>query len=337
MGKRPMAQKAMVVALVAAMSAGFGVATAMAQSSSAGTHTTLTAETREVSGRTVATFTAAVTGSESVATGAVTLMERGKAIASAALTSDGTAEITLDGLAAGDHSLQAVYSGDSAHASSASESVALDTTTISTPDFALAIAPASMTIAAPGDSGSLVATITPSNGFTGFISLSCSGPATSGSLPVGVSCTFTPANLQVAAATTANPTGAVSANLELITSAGQQVSVRPSGKTPNVRHGVEGPLALAVLLPGVVGLGFLARKRKQLGSNNFLSSASLLLLVGVVFAVGTTGCAARYKYLNHGPTYGGTAVGSYTITVTAQTSNGVTATAHSTTLALTVN
>jgi hypothetical protein len=60
-------------------------------------------------------------------------------------------------------------------------------------------------------------------------------------------------------------------------------------------------------------------------------------MVGAISLLGTTACSARYGYLNHGPTFGGTPLGSYTITVTAQTSNGVTATAHSTPLALTVN
>ena len=65
---------------------------------------------------------------------------------------------------------------------------------------------------------------------------------------------------------------------------------------------------------------------------------SLLALVGVVGMLGTTACAARYNYFHHPPTYnGGTPLGSYTITVTAQTSNGVTATEHSVPLALTVN
>jgi hypothetical protein len=95
--------------------------------------------------------------------------------------------------------------------------------------------------------------------------------------------------------------------------------------------GSRSPLVLAVLLPGIVGLGFLGRKRKLFGG------ATLLLMIGAVTLLGASACSARYRYLNHGPTFGGTAVGTYTIQVIAQTSNGVTASEHTQTLTLTVD
>ena len=89
---------------------------------------------------------------------------------------------------------------------------------------------------------------------------------------------------------------------------------------------------LAVLLPGVLGLGLLGRKRKLFGR------IALVLLVGAVGVLGTTACNPRYRYLNHPPTPNyGTLPGSYTLTVWAQTSNGVTASEQFTTLGLTVN
>jgi hypothetical protein len=53
--------------------------------------------------------------------------------------------------------------------------------------------------------------------------------------------------------------------------------------------------------------------------------------------LGTTACNPRYYYLNHGPIPNPpTPSGSYTVNVTAQSTNGITAITHSTTLALTV-
>ena len=90
----------------------------------------------------------------------------------------------------------------------------------------------------------------------------------------------------------------------------------------------------AVLLPGALGLGGLAwgvRRRP------WLSRISLLALVALVTTLGTTACNPRYYYLNHGPpTNPATPAGTYTINVTAQSSNGVTAITNSTTMALTV-
>ena len=89
-------------------------------------------------------------------------------------------------------------------------------------------------------------------------------------------------------------------------------------------------MVLALLLPGVLGVGFLGRKRK------LFARAALLALVAVITVLGTSACSARYRYLNHGPTFTGTLPGTYTITITAQTSDGVTASAQSQTLTLVV-
>jgi len=82
---------------------------------------------------------------------------------------------------------------------------------------------------------------------------------------------------------------------------------------------------------GLGGLAWGARRRR------WISRASLLALLAVVTVLGTTGCNPRYYYYNHGPdTNLPTPSGSYTITITGQSSNGITAVTNSTTLALTV-
>jgi hypothetical protein len=93
-------------------------------------------------------------------------------------------------------------------------------------------------------------------------------------------------------------------------------------------------VAWAVLLPGTLGLAglaFSARRRR------WLSRLALLGLIGFVSVVGTTACAPRYNYYNHGPPFNlPTPPGSYTLQITAQSSNGITATTHTTQFALTV-
>ncbi len=296
------------------------------------THTSLAVETHEVAGHTMAAFRAAVQGEDGQpATGTVSLLDfqhgRVQDLASAALDAEGKASLQLDSLTEGDHSIRAVFSGDPLHAGSRSQALFVHPQASAVPDFTLAIAPTSLSIAAPGDSSTVNLTVTPTNSFTGFLSLSCSGPPTATTLPQGVTCTFAPANLQLSAPTTANPTGAVTANMTLVTSAPQLIAntQKPQTLQPGPR-----PVFLAGLIPGVLLLGFLGRKRKMLGR------IVLVLLIGAVGMIGTTSCAARYYYLHHGPKFGGTPAGNYTIVVSAQTSNGVTAASHFASLALTI-
>jgi hypothetical protein len=291
-----------------------GTAASAQEAAQTTTHTSLTAVSGLVGNHTAAIFTATVEADGAPAKGAVTLVEGGKSIASASLDEHGVATLEQDSLLAGNHHITAVYSGDGSMASSSSEPFAVHIESPATPDFALSIAPTSLNLTA-GTAGTSIMTITPLNGFTGFLSLSCSG------LPIDeISCTFTPANLQVVSASTP-----VTASLGVLTTA-------PGGKlaSNHLMDNTGNRLALAILLPGIGVLGFLGRKRKMFGR------IALVALVGILSITATTACSARYNYLHHGPVVTGTPSGSYTITVTAQTSNGVTATEHSTTLSVTV-
>lgn len=326
---RSFARTGVQTAVAAVLAAGFGIA-AMAQTP---THTTLTAETREINGRTVATFNASVLDENgSPVTGAVTLVDsstgRPAGLASAAIDREGRAEIKLDGLTSGDHSIRAVYNGDSNHASSQSETVSVHPQVTVTPDFTLAINPTAITLK-QGAAGNIALTVAPvaGTGFTGFISLSCSGTGETTILPEGVTCAFSPANLVVT-----SPTGATATmSLQTATPGGKLADNRARPFAGPFGNRTGAPVVLAILLPGIVGLGFLGRKRK------LYSRLALLTLVGIMTLVGTSACSARYHYLNHGPTFHGTPLGTYNINVTAQTSNGVTATSHTVPLALTVD
>lgn len=335
-GSRRWARKAKIAAWAVAFSVALAALScvslpAAAQASHIATQTTLSSQAQVSGDHTLLTYHVAVSAEDgSPATGIVQLEEHGKAVAASVLDSSGNAEIRADNLR-GDHSLQAVYAGDAAHAASQSEVVAVHADVTAAPTFALSIAPSTITVAAPGGSGTLVATITPQNGFTGFISVSCSGTggttSTTGgtTLPVGVGCTFAPANLEIAANTTA-----ATADMVLQTTSGSQVTQNNPGQ--GAPHEISGsrPVFLAILIPGAGFLILMARKRKPWLRGGMLA---VVILVG---ALGMTACNPRYSYLKHKPTFTGTQPGTYPLLVTAQTSNGVTATTQSVSLTLTV-
>ena len=304
------------------------------------TQTALSVETHDSAGRTQATAAITVIGADGVpAIGVVNLNDGNRQIAQLALNDEGKATSVV-ALTAGNHALRAVYLGDAAH--QASDSATSDVTgqTSSTPDFALslaAVAPSSLPLTVTaGESGTIAVTITPedNSALTApmFITLSCSG------LPSLASCTFTPETIEILATTpTSCPAGSPQASCPPISSMllqtqGQRIDqlVRPN---PMERR--SGPVALAVLLPGMLGLGGLAwgaRRRK------WLQRLALVALVGLVTTLGTAACNPRYYYEHHGPQVNpATPSGTYTVTVTGQSTNGVTAiTSPPTTFVLTV-
>jgi hypothetical protein len=98
--------------------------------------------------------------------------------------------------------------------------------------------------------------------------------------------------------------------------------------------GGSGPAAWAILLPGVLGLGGLAWGARR---RAWLNRLALVALVALVTMLGTTGCNPRYDYFHHGPTTNQpTPSGTYTVTVTGQSSNGISAITQNTTMVLTV-
>jgi len=68
-----------------------------------------------------------------------------------------------------------------------------------------------------------------------------------------------------------------------------------------------------------------------------LQRLALVALMGLVTALGTTACKPLYNYYQHGPSHPpATPSGTYTVTVTGQSTNGVTAITNNTTMVLTV-
>jgi len=305
--------------------AGLGIALAMPALSVAAvnpqgvaTQTTLNVETLDQGGRTQATVAVTVTGVDGLpASGAVVLSDRGNQLAGAGLNAQGQASLTIS-LLAGNHSLSAIYQGDSTHASSVSQPEEITALDSSTPDFGITIAPATLTLT-PGQTGTVTASVTPENSAAltspMFVTLSCSG------LPDQASCTFTPENIEILPGATA----AIPIPMVVVTQAagGTAASLRRSN-----------PVAWAFLLPGALALGGLAWSARR---RPWLNRLALLALVAFVTLLGTTACAPRYDYYNHGPPIPpATPAGNYNVIVTAQSSNGVTAITNNANLALTV-
>lgn len=287
-------------------------------SQSVATVTTLAAATQDLNGRTQATLTVAVAGKDgSAATGAVVIEDGGKPLAGAALGSDGSATSVLT-LTPGSHDLTAVYDGDTTHLTSASQSSVVSAATSSTPDFSISASPTTLSLV-QGKSGTVTVSITPLNASSLtaplFVTLSCSG------LPDESTCTFTPTSVEILP----NATAAVTSSMVLTTVASNSTSQL-------VRH--SSGIVWALLLPGAFGLAGIAFGGRR---RAWLLRLSLLGLLAVITTLGTTGCNPLYNYKNHGSgANSATPAGTYTVKITGQSSDGVTATTHSTTMAFTV-
>jgi hypothetical protein len=262
--------------------------------------------------------TVAVTGEDGrPATGVVAISDNGAQVAGAALDARGKATLVLS-LPEGDHSLTAAYTGDETHLESTSEAAGAEATSGTTPTFTIAVSPATLSLT-PGQTGNVTASVTPVNSaaLTAplFVTLSCSG------LPDQASCSFTPENIEILPGATA----AIPIPLVIVTQAagGTAASLRRSS-----------PVAWAFLLPGALALGGLAWSARR---RPWLNRLALMALVAFITMLGTTGCAPRYRYYNHGPPIPpATPAGTYNVSVTAQSSDGVTAITTSAQLALTV-
>jgi hypothetical protein len=304
------------------------------------TQTAMTINSADQGGRTQATASVTVTDADGQpATGAVVIDDGNRQVAEVALNGSGQATSVI-GLLGGNHALRAVYTGDTLHLGSASITTNLTTQTSSTPNFAITLAPVAPSTlplnVSAGASGTIAVTIIPedNSALTApmFITLSCSG------LPSLASCAFTPESVEILPTTTASraPGSPASSCPPVSSMLIQTQGPGTSQAVPLARPGHRNnPVAWAILLPGMLSLGGLAWSARR---RRWLSRLALLALVALVTTLGTTACNPLYYYYNHGPTpTPPTPSGTYNVTVTAQSSNGVAAITNSTTMVLTVN
>jgi hypothetical protein len=335
---RGMNRRSLRLEMVAGLAAALVFPAAAASAQSVATQTSMTVTTSDRAGQTKAAILMSVTGADGLpATGAVDIEEGGRRLAEVALNPTGQASTVLT-MPGGEHSLRAVFGGDATHLASTSLSTRVQALTGTTPGFQLTLAPVAPSelplVLTAGNAGTIDVTIVPVNpsALTSpmFVTLSCSG------LPNQSSCTFTPESVEILPTTpTSCPAGSPAAACPPVSSmvlqtqaAGTAAKAMPPGGRGS------GPVAWAILLPGMLGLGGLAWGARR---RAWLNRLALVALVGLVTMLGTTGCNPRYYYFHHGPpTNLATPSGTYTVTVTGQSSNGISAITQNTTMVLTV-
>ena len=231
-------------------------------------------------------------------TGTITFFNQTTQLSQQSLSA-GMASISYDTsvLAGGSYSIKAVYSGDANYAASTSTAA-----TLSVVDFQISATPTTVTVSAPGQTGSTNLTITPLGGFDQNLTFACSG------LPLGANCTF--------------GNSANGATLSISTAACSAASAQD-------RRGSK--LVYAMLLPGL--LGFVpagARKRSMRGVRLLVFLAALGLVsmcIGCSAGLGNLGNLSR-----GGSCKGGTPTGTSTVAVMATAGSH----SHSTTITLNV-
>lgn len=241
-------------------------------------------------GMTVA-LQATATSSAGTPTGTATFYDGAAELGKVALSS-GSATVNVSTLGVGSHNLTAAYGGDAGHGPSTSSIVV---EVITPADFSISAAPAARTLYT-GESASYTVTITPKNGFSLPVTLSCP------QLPANTTCVFSPTTLDG---------GRGTSNLTVQTSAPAQAArALPSWKGMG-----------ASALAGLVFL-CLGRARRRM---------SFLLMLMVIVAVAVSGGCSAPRALT-----GGTPVGSQTVAISATAQNAPRGWSHTTTVTLKV-
>jgi uncharacterized protein (TIGR03118 family) len=195
-------------------------------------------------------------------------------------------------------------------------SIAVAPPVTGTPDFSFQATTKTVSIAS-GQTGTVTLSLAATNGFSGPVSLSCSG------LPTGDSCTFSPATVSLSG----------SANTPVMVSIGTAAAAPPppvtspymANKVSHLLHSRSG-MTLAFLGPfGVLALFGVRRKSAML-------RGSVLLMVVALFTLSTVGCSSSPKPQQPASNPAPAAPVTSQVTINA-TSGAIT---HSVTVALTV-
>ncbi|HKF49252.1 MAG TPA: Ig-like domain repeat protein [Terracidiphilus sp.] len=239
------------------------------------------------------TLTATVTGSSP--TGSVTFSAGSTTLGQASLAG-GTASLQTSFAAAGNYSVVASYPGDANNAASTSGAVSV---TVAAPSFTPGTPPGTQTIA-PGGTASYALSYADNGGYTGTVSLSCSG------LPAEATCSFNPASL------TFTGSGNQTSTLSIATTAASSALGAPARRPGE-------PLRAPLVFAGLAGLVFgLARMRRVSAR---LRSVGCLLLIAAA-AMLAAGCGGASGSSGGGGGGGGggnagTPAGTYSVTVNA--------------------
>jgi len=206
----------------------------------------------------------------------------------------GSTSFSSTSIAGGSYAVVASYPGDANLTASTSS----PPQTLNVQDFTISAKPTTVSVGAPGQSGSTTLTITPLGGFSQTLNFNCSG------LPSEATCTFA-----------ANGTNSEKVTIATTAATG---CMRPYRRGSSIFY--------AMLLPGVMGLLLPARKRS-------LRSILTLLIVLVVLVLWLPACGGGGGNNNSNP---GTPTGSSKVTITASTTGIGSAISHAVTVTLSV-
>jgi hypothetical protein len=226
-------------------------------------------------------------------------MDASTLLGTATLNASGAASFQTSALAAGAHSITAVYSGNATFESSTSPMVSQ--TVVGTPGFALGVNPAKLSVAA-GASASATVSATAENGFSQTLTLACAS-----GLPPMSTCQFSSPSVSPGATST--------------------LTITTAGPTAALMRHASGLYAILLLIPAIVlgSLGSAAPNRRKL-----LSSSVVFLVLGL--SLGQVSCGGGQSAAARTTGTGGTPAGSYNITITGTSG----ATHNSTSITLTV-
>ena len=284
-----------------------GMIAGAAAENTVATRTTLTVTTDNAGPRTRTTLTAHVSADLAGSPSGVVNFRSGETdLGSALVDGDGNASLQTDILSAGSHEVVAIYQGQASYLTSTSnlEHVQANVSTVA--GFTVAASPTSLSTAVGGFVSSVV-TVTPVNGFSAYVSLSCTG------LPINTTCNFTPVNVPANCTTSAS-------GAETCTPGTSVMQIQTQTPSPLIaaRNSDDARMRRYVFVfPALFGLAGLGACKRRAWRNLLLG---ILAFAG---ALGMTACSQRYNYLNHGPPGNpGTPAGTYTITVQASSSTG---------------
>jgi hypothetical protein len=156
------------------------------------TSTTLLAPTSSILGSNVVLSATVMAGTTLVTQGKMFFLDSGVIISTVPMTSTGTASTTLQDLSLGAHSFQAKYSRVDPYDTSSSAIMPLTVYT-NAPDLNLSISNSTLQVSYGATSSPLTLQVTSLAGLAGTVNLTCSG------LPVGMTCSFNPAQVALTA------------------------------------------------------------------------------------------------------------------------------------------
>ena len=169
----------------------------------AATSTVLSASANPVLAGASVTFKASVSSSVAGAqSGSVNFYFDGSGTAAAnVVISGGTASYSTNAMPAGNHTVVAVFASTNANFAGSTSG----TLTQSVSDFTVAVSPSSLTVGRQS-SGTYTLTVTSVGGFSGTVSLSCSGA------PTNTTCAISPTQVTVSASASAQATATITVN-----------------------------------------------------------------------------------------------------------------------------